>query len=336
MRIPFLATALGLSLVACVDPAPTSQVYTPVIGGQLTPEGEFPGVGALYMSSFGGFSCTGTLIAPDVVLTAAHCVDPLLIGSEVPGFTLAHDTVTTVPQVTSALDAIPHENFDIQVDPGTGPGIWYDIALLILSEPITSVPPVRLPSVAEGETLQTGSEMILVGYGVTEDPEGGGGGDSGRMYDALTDLVIRGSHELQISTPGAPQNCYGDSGGPGLFDINGTYRVVGVVSRSAGGSSCSAGGIDTRVDAFLDWINTNAPQVCIPGEECSTATPDAAPPPPDAAPPTPDAAIPDPPDAGGPGIDDDSGGCCSTSGDPSGSVLLALGVGLLIMRRRRR
>jgi MYXO-CTERM domain-containing protein len=333
MRIPLLVAALGLPLVGCIDPVPTSHTYEPVIGGQVTPEGEFPGVGALYLQSFGSFSCTGTLIAPDVVLTAAHCVDPLLIGSEVPGFTLAHDTVTQVPPITAALDAIPHENFDIMSDPGTGPGIWYDIAVLILAQPITSVPPVRLPSVAEAETMDTGSQMVLVGYGVTVD----GGSDGGIMYDAVTDLVIKGTHELQISTPGAPQNCFGDSGGPGLFAIAGEYRVVGVVSRDASGTgTCHGGGIDTRVDAFLDWINTNAPQVCIPGEtDCTATTPDAAPPPPDADT-TPDAAIPDPPDAGGPGIDDDSGGCCSTSGGPGGSVLLALGVGLVMMRRRRR
>jgi hypothetical protein len=151
------------------------------------------------------------------------------------------------------------------------------------------------------------------------------------MFDAMTDLVDVGTSELQLSTPGNPQNCNGDSGGPALYDFGGGLAAVGVVSRSAdAGPGCLNGGIDTRVDAYLAWIAQEAPEVCVP-PACVPATPDAAPPPPDAADPT-------QPDAGGPGIDDDDGGgCCSTSrGDATGTMLLALFVGLAVFRRPRR
>jgi hypothetical protein len=139
------------------------------------------------------------------------------------------------------------------------------------------------------------------------------------MYNATAPLVMAGTAELQISNPGDPQNCYGDSGGPALIDFGSGYRVVGVVSRSADGSDCTQGGVDTRVDAYLNFIAMEGPEICVPGTD--RCTPDAAPP---------------PPDAGGPGVDGDGGGCCSTSrGAGAGSLLMAVFVGLVTLRRRR-
>ena len=120
MRACLLAAVL---LAGCIEQPSTSHISKPVIGGEITPEGEFPCVGALWLSSQNTFECTGTLIAPDVVLTAAHCI---VFAGETPDFTFAHDTVSTLPPVLQVSSAIAHENFDINTDPGSGPGVWYD------------------------------------------------------------------------------------------------------------------------------------------------------------------------------------------------------------------
>ena len=325
MRALWIVVAAA-SLPACIDPPPTDKKPSEVIGGTMTPEGQFPGVGALYLPSFGAM-CTGTLIAPDVVLTAAHCIEPEFIGTDIPGFTLAHDTLTSQPAYTAGTSALQHEMFDIFAEIEPGVGIWYDIGLLFLAEPITSVEPVKLPTTEDGALLAAGMDIEIVGYGRTSNETF----DYGVMFNATTDLAEVGTHELRISTPGAPQNCHGDSGGPGLIDFGPGPRVVGVVSRSADGTGeCLGGGIDTRVDAYLDWILEHAPQVCVIGDP--RCTPDAAPPPPDAAPVLPDA------DEGNPGDDDGDGGggCCSSSrGNSAGALGLALVVGLALVRRRR-
>src|SRR5678810_913006 len=83
-----LPVAVVLALVAgCIEQPATSHISKPVIGGEITPEGEFPGVGALWLSSQGSFECTGTLIAPDVILTAAHCI---VFAPETPDLFLIH------------------------------------------------------------------------------------------------------------------------------------------------------------------------------------------------------------------------------------------------------
>jgi len=317
MRPRLLVPAvLALIVPACVGDPDLGTAQGEVIGGQMTPEGQFPGVGALYLPSFGGTMCTGTLIAPDVVLTAGHCVEPLFIGTEIPGFTLAHDTVTSQPAFVPGMRTMQHPMFDIMSDPGTGIGTWYDVGLVFLSEPITSVAPIKLPNAADGAMLTAGTQLKLVGYGRTSNATQ----DVGVMYDAVAPIVTPGPTELQISNPGDPQNCNGDSGGPALIDLGAGYRVVGIVSRSANGAECTQGGVDTRVDAYLDFIYAQT-GVCADGDaRC-----------------TPDASLTGGPDADP--IDDpgtDGGGCCSTSrGNAAGSALLALAVGLVTLRRRR-
>ena len=313
MRARFALAAAILLASACtdVDLGTTGQE---VIGGSITPEGEFPGVGALMYDDFGQGAvagCTGTLIAPDAVLTAAHCVDPDLIGDIVPGFTLAHDTTTGPPVIVAGREAIPHEMFDIGSNPGPGLAQFYDVAVLLLAAPITEVAPIKLPPRDEVGALVADLDLWIVGYGRTSNDTN----TTGVKYDAATKLISLNASELQVSRgQGQPQNCHGDSGGPALADLGRGQRIVGVVSRSFdGGGECLNGGIDTRVDAYLDWIHGKVTT----GIPCGSGL-------------SPKCASDD-----GDDPDGDNAGCCSTSsrGAP-GSIVLALIVGALVLRRR--
>lgn len=307
-----LGVGLGLGLAGlagCVDDLDVGVRTDPVIGGTVTAEGQFPGVGALLYDLGGGggeAGCTGTLISPTVVLTAAHCLDPQLGGDALVGFTLAHDTLGAPPTMTAVARKVAHAQFDFNAELGPGLGQWFDIGLVFLAAPITEVAPIRLPRPADGADLLADADLTIVGYGRTSNDTQ----DVGVMHDAATKLVSLNDWELQVGMgQGQPQNCHGDSGGPALAELAGT-RVVGVVSRSFDLSSeCLNGGVDTRVDAYLDWIVAQG----VTDLPCGSG-----------------------PAAACPG-EDDGGGCCSTSSrSPLGPlVLAALALAPLARRRRR-
>ncbi|MEZ4403513.1 MAG: trypsin-like serine protease [Kofleriaceae bacterium] len=310
MAHPLLRTAATAGVLLLATAAHAAPPPPPVIGGTISDPGEFPGVGALMYDAGGGtrqFGCTGTLIAPDVVLTAAHCLDPNLVGPEVPGFTLAQDANAAGITIVDGRMKVPHPMFDINGGVASGLGQFFDVGLLFLAQPITEVAPVPMPRPEDAAELVAGLELELAGYGLIEV----NGQDGGVMYDAKTSLVSLNDTEIQVGMGSPqPQNCNGDSGGPGFAVVGGQRRVVGVVSRSFSGFECTMGGVDTRVDAYTDWIHAQVPT----GIPCGSGLSPAC-----------------------PAYEEDSGGCCSTgSTQAPGAVGLGLAVAALIGRRRRR
>ena len=304
-HLTLVVPSLAALAAACTEPELGARTDE-IIGGAATPAGGFPGVGALLYDVGSGpqTGCTGTLIAPSVVLTAAHCVDPSLGGDALVGFTLDHDTVSALPAMTTIANRRPHEQFSLgnEVKPNELTR-WFDIGLVVLAEPITAVAPIKLARPVDSATLVAEADLHIVGYGRTSNDTG----DLGVKQDAATKLISTGDWELQVSRgQGQPQNCHGDSGGPALTAVGG--RVVGVVSRSFDlTGDCLNGGVHTRVDAYLDWIFAQELTDVPCGSGLSPACAE----------------------------DDEDDGGCSTGGAPTG-WLTVLGVALALATRRRR
>ena len=96
---------------------------TPVVGGSQVPAGKWPDAVAVLGTSG---TCTGTLVAPDVVLTAGHCadIDPVRVAVDTPTYTDGGVRVA-VAQV------IPYPDWKNS----------YDVAVLVLAQPIEGVTP---------------------------------------------------------------------------------------------------------------------------------------------------------------------------------------------------
>ena len=191
--------------------------------------------------------CSGTLISPTVVLTAAHCAED---GEQVRvTFDPAYEAGDAVHRGTFRADpAYPGTNADV-----------HDIAVVVLDRAVKGISPARLPKAGSLGGLKAGQPITSVGYGayeVTNEP-----GGHRYLYDDVR-MVATGSLNAVTATwlrisgnaaTGDGGTCYGDSGGPNFL---GSTDVVASTTIT-GDAICRATNDTYRMDtpsarAFLD------------------------------------------------------------------------------------
>jgi len=215
--------------------------------------GRHPNVGAMIVLEPDGnlyFYCSGTLIAPNVFLTAAHCTDAAAAYGADP-----HDVYVTFDPVYDG-DATLYQG-TYYLNPNYGHDMYdsHDVAVIILDQEITAITPATLPpaglltEMKEDHELK-GQEFVAVGYGRLRDDKAGGPhsiGDAGERYFAGQTFQALKPYWLQLSMNPSTDNggtCYGDSGGPHFL---GDSNMV-VSLTVTGDTWCRATDVTYRLD----------------------------------------------------------------------------------------
>lgn len=218
-----------------------------VLDGSFVPAAQFPTVGQVGDAT--GVFCTGTLIAPNVVLCAAHCAaddkGAQAIKDNEGCFILGGVTYATRKIVIHPT----YKGFVGDVDG------QYDVSLLVLASPVPNITPTLLYR----KTPATGTTLTIAGFGELGTGASGGNGNfpaNGTIQTGTTTLERITSTFLHWNfDPGESDTASGDSGGPAFIDENGVRYIAGITSGGTG-EGFNNDSFDTRVDAIAAWVDS--------------------------------------------------------------------------------
>ncbi|XP_066942649.1 trypsin-1-like [Macrobrachium rosenbergii] len=212
------------------------------------------------------YRCGGTLVTNKHIVSAAHCfygydirtVDVALGKNDL---SVANEQ-GSVWRRTSTYKV--HESYDDSL-------LLHDIAIVTIPEPVTYsdlILPICLPPA--DLKIQGGEESVAIGWGATSY-----GGQEALVLQEVNLTVQSNSQcqsdwrkkfgdlyfeifDSQLCTKNAGKDtCSGDSGGPLLYKVNGTWTLIGITSFGYRCADPDVGGVYTRVSKYINWIKTN-------------------------------------------------------------------------------
>jgi secreted trypsin-like serine protease len=259
----------SVAVVLALMCAPALAGNAPIVGGSKAPEGKWPDVAAVLFKDTGTDQqeCTGTLVAPTVVITAGHCndtsLDNVLLGTT---------SLAGGGEVIAVTKRIEYPNSQSSED----------ITMLVLGKAAAETPRAIATGWAKIDIVN-GAAVQFVGYGATDTQAMDYPTDLMEVMSSITDYdcaaadgcypAARPDGELAAGGGGI-DTCNGDSGGPMYLLTSYGNFLAGVTSRSFDNSvnPCGDGGIYVRPDKIIDWAEAQTGVAIERGPEPTPAT----------------------------------------------------------------
>jgi secreted trypsin-like serine protease len=195
------------------------------------------------------FSCTGSILSKDLIVTAAHCLGPYGAAKIIAFFGVNKNKSGLTYNVIKQILPETYSSERTQD--------WNDVALLLLEKPIpANYQAAQL--ISESDILQSGNLVILAGYGINMPamPKHGDGG-LGVLRSVVQNILEPqyGNTEVLINIKNKG-TCSGDSGGPAFLQKDNQIYLFGVASRMTD-KDIVPGSKPTRYECTEEIVYTN-------------------------------------------------------------------------------